>query len=81
MNNELQIERVAHDKCYDTLMITGLSVKEMNFILGYESNVVYRAERLRETMNKYNKNIGEIHSVRHIGGHLLVQVDWEETDG
>ena len=79
MSDELKIEKVFSDNHFDTVMITGLTVDEMNFILDPHSKCPQR--HLQEVMNAHNGNLGDIwrykngiHSIRHVGGHLLVQI-------
>ena len=84
---KLHIEKVSSDRYYDFYTVEGLTVEEMNFVIdGYDSSTS-KADRLVEVMSKhdndssYGKNIVEgwrwgygIYSIRHIGGHLLIEV-------
>ena len=83
---KLHIEKVSGDRYFDTIIIEGLSVEEMNQILHPENGKDNR-DALVEIMSKhdndstYGKNIAEawrcgygIYSIRHFGEHLLIQV-------
>lgn len=81
MSDELKIERVSNDRFFETLMITGLSVDEMNYILDGNGDGKRIDDRLCETMSKRTGRTYDdwrygygIYSVRHVGGHLLVQI-------
>lgn len=71
----LQIEEASRDRTYKTMCITGLSVEEMNEVLDNH-------DALGEVMEKYGMgstyrcwhNGYGIYSIRHIGGHLLVEI-------
>ena len=79
--DKLQIQETAHDRYFQTLMITGLSVDEMNYILDGNGDGTRMDDRLCEIMHKrtgmnyddWRYGYG-IYSIRHVGGHLLVQV-------
>lgn len=82
MINDLHIEKVASDRYYDQLCIDGLSVKEMNYILDGNGDGKDQNDRLVETLNKRtNSKMYDawrwgygIYSIRHVGGHLFVQI-------
>ena len=82
MNSELKIEVTSKDRYWETLMISGLSVKDMKYILDGNGDGKKMDDRLCETMNRItNSTMYDawrygygIYSVRHVGGHLLVQV-------
>lgn len=79
----LHIEKISSDRCFDHYCVEGLSVKEMNEILDAPD----RRDALVDVMGRhkndsaYGKNIAEawrcgygIYSIRHVGGHLFVEV-------
>lgn len=83
----LHIEKVSSDRYYDFFTVEGLTVDEMNYVIDGNGDGKRREDRLVEVMSKhdndswYGKNIAEgwkwgygIYSIRHIGGHLLVEV-------
>ena len=83
----LHIEKVSSDRYYDFFIVEGLSVDEMNYVIDGNGDNTSRADRLVTVMSKYDndssygKNIAKgwrwgygIYSIRHIGGHLLVEV-------
>lgn len=75
-DDTLHIEEVSRDRTYKTMCITGLSVEEMNDVLSRGNDA------LCEVMEKHGKgntfrcwhNGYGIYSIRHIGGHLLVEI-------
>ena len=79
---DLHIEQVSKDRYFETKMITGLSVDEMKYILDGNGDGKRQDDRLVEVMNKRtNSTMYDawrygygIYSIRHVGGHLLVQV-------
>ena len=83
----LHIEKVSSDRCFDFYTVEGLTVEEMNYVIDGNGDGKRREDRLVEVMSKhdndswYGKNIAEgwrlgygIYSIRHIGGHLLIEV-------
>lgn len=83
----LHIEKSSSDRCFNTFIVEGLSVDEMNKILTARDNGVDERDALVEVMSKhdndssYGKNIAEgwrngygIYGIRHFGGHLIVTV-------
>jgi len=83
----LHIEKVSSDRYYDFYTVEGLTVDEMNYVIDGNGDGKRREDRLVEVMSKhdndswYGKNIAEgwrwgygIYSIRHIGGHLLIEV-------
>lgn len=79
MSDEVKIEKVFSDDHSDTFVVTGLTVDEVNFIIDQHSYFPQR--HLQEVMNFHKKNLGDtwrykcgIHSIRHVGGHLIVRV-------
>lgn len=83
----LHIEKSYSDNYFDTYCVEGLSVKEMNEVLTARDNGLDERDILVKVMGKhdndswYGKNIAEgwrcgygIYSIRHVGGHLFVQV-------
>ena len=83
----IHIEKVSSDRYYDFFTVEGLTVDEMNYVIDGNGDGKRREDRLVEVMSKhdndswYGKNIAEgwkwgygIYSIRHIGGHLLVEV-------
>lgn len=83
MTEKLHIVKTYSDSYFDTYLVEGLSVSEVNEIL----NANDRRDALVEVMGRhendssYGSNIAEgwrcgygIYSVRHFGGHLLVEV-------
>ena len=83
----LHIEKSSSDRCYDTFIVEGLSVEEMNKIINARDNGADERAALVEVMSKhdndssYGKNIAEgwkngygIYEIRHFGGHLIVTV-------
>ena len=77
---ELHIEKVFHDRYYTTYIIEGLSVKEMNRVLNQPDDGKSGVEQLRKILNAHGENgdkwqyVYGIHSIRHVGGHLIVRV-------
>lgn len=83
MTEDLHIEVIAKDRYYDHLCIDGLSVEEMNYILdGNGDGKEDRRDRLVAVMNKRtNSTMYDawkwgygIYSIRHVGGHLFVEI-------
>ena len=83
----LHIEKVSSDRCFDFYTVEGLTVEEMNYVIDGNGDGKRREDRLVKVMSKhdndswYGKNIASgwrwgygIYSIRHIGGHLLVEV-------
>ena len=83
----LHIEKVSSDRWYDFYTVEGMTIEDMNYVLSGNGDGKKREDRLMETMDKYDNdswyghNIGSawrwgygIYSVRHIGGHLLIEV-------
>ena len=83
----LHIEKSSSDRCFNTFIVEGLSVDEMNKILNARNNGFDERDVLVEVMSKhdndssYGKNIAEswrngygIYGIRHFGGHLIVTV-------
>lgn len=83
----LHIEKAYQDGCFTTYIVEGLSVDEMNEVLHARKDGKDDRDVLVEVMSKhdndsaYGKNIAEgwrcgygIYSIRHFGGHLLVEV-------
>lgn len=83
----LHIEKTGSDRCFDHYSVEGLSVEEMNEILNARHNGKDDRDVLVDVMSRhendswYGKNIASgwrwgygIYSIRHIGGHLLVEV-------
>ena len=88
MEKKLHIEQVGSDRLYNIFTVDGLSIDEVNQIVTAPTfGVGKREDVLVEIMDKYDndstygKNIAHgwrwgygIYSIRHVGGHLLVQV-------
>lgn len=83
----LHIEKSNSDRCFNTFIVEGLSVDEMNKILNARDNGADERDALVEVMRKhdndssYGKNIAGgwrngygIYGIRHFGGHLIVTV-------
>ena len=83
----LHIEKSSSDRYYNTFIVEGLSVEEMNKILNARDNGADERDALVEVMSKhdndssYGKNIAEgwkngygIYGIRHFGGNLIVTV-------
>ena len=83
----LHIEKTYSDNTFDTFLVQGLSVEEMNAVLNARSEGKDDRDVLVEVMNKhdndsdYGKNIASgwrwgygIYSIRHAGEYLLVMV-------
>lgn len=83
----LHIEKSSSDRCFNTFIVEGLSVDEMNKILNARDNGADERDALVEVMRKhdndssYGKNIAEgwrngygIYGIRHFRGHLIVTV-------
>ena len=85
---KLHIEKTASDRCFDIYLVEGLTVEEMNYVMDGKSDLPCdRRDRLVEVMDKhpndssYGRNIASgwrwgygIYSIRHFGGHLIVEV-------
>ena len=83
----LHIEKSSSDRTFNTFIVEGLSVDEMNEILNARDNGFDERDILVEVMGKhendssYGNNIAEcwrngygIYGIRHFGGHLIVTV-------
>ena len=83
----LHIEKSSSDRCFNTFIVEGLSVEEMNTILNARGNEKDERDVLVEVMSKhdndssYGKSIAEgwrngygIYGIRHFGEHLIVTV-------
>jgi len=83
----LHIEKVSSDRYYDFYTVEGLTVDEMNYVIDGNGDGKIREDRLVEVMSKhdndswYGRSIADawrwgygIYSIRHIGGHLLIEV-------
>ena len=83
----LHIEKTFSDNIFDTFLVQGLSVEEMNAVLNARSEGKDDRDVLVEVMDKhdndsdYGKNIASgwrcgygIYSIRHVGEYLLVMV-------
>lgn len=83
----LHIEKTSSDRLYDYYTVEGLSVEEIKQITEARKDGKDSRDVLVEVMSKHNndswygKNIAEswrwgygIYSIRHFGGHLLVEV-------
>ena len=83
---KLHIEKTASDRCFNIYLVEGLSVAEMNYVMNTEDDKD-RRDKLVEVMDKhpndssYGQNIARawrcgygIYSIRHFGGHLIVEV-------
>jgi len=85
-NVKLHIEKTYSSCGMDTFLINGLSVAEMNKILDPNLNGGEQRDVLAEILDKHDNdyrsgNLGTcwrqgygIYSIRHFGGHLLVDV-------
>ena len=83
---KLHIEKTSGDRYFDTYMVEGLSVDEMNSILNPENgkdkrDVLVSVMSNHDNDSWYGKNIADawrcgygIYSIRHFGGHLLIEV-------
>ena len=71
----LTIETVSKDRHYTTECITGLSVEEMNEVLANHDALgeVMGKHGFGNTYQCWHNGYG-IYSIRHIGGHLLVEI-------
>ena len=85
-SEKLHIEKTASDRCFDHFLVNGLSAQEMNYVMNADDGKDKR-DKLVEVMDKhdndstYGKNIASgwrwgygIYSIKHFGGHLLVEV-------
>ena len=83
----LHIEKTSSDRYYDYYLVEGLSVEEMKKITEANKDGKDSRDVLVEIMSKYDndswygKNIASgwrwgygIYSIRHFGGHLIVEV-------
>ena len=83
----LHIEKSYSDRCFDTYIVEGLSVEEMNKVLNARAEGKDDRDVLVEVMDQhdndswYGKNIAGawkwgygIYGIKHFGGHLLVKV-------
>ena len=86
-NVKLHIEKVSSDRFFDTFIVEGLSVEEMDAVLNARHNGQDDRDVLVDVMNQhendssYGQNIAEawrcgygIYGIRHFGGHLIVDV-------
>jgi len=84
---KLHIEKVRSERFFDTFIVEGLSVEEMNAVLNARQNGQDDRDVLVDVMNQhendswYGQNIAEawrcgygIYGIRHFGGHLIVDV-------
>ena len=84
---KLHIEKFSSDRLFDTFIVEGLSVEEMDAVLNARQNGQDDRDVLVEVMNQhendssYGQNIAEawrcgygIYGIRHFGGHLIVDV-------
>lgn len=84
---KLHIEKTYSDRCFDTYIVEGLSVEEMNAVLNARKEGKDDRDALVEVMEKhdndssYGRNIATgwrhgygIYSIRHFGGHLIITV-------
>ena len=84
---KLHIEKVRSERFFDTFIVEGLSVEEMDAVLNARHNRQDDRDVLVEVMNQhendssYGQNIAEawrcgygIYGIRHFGGHLIVDV-------
>lgn len=71
----ITIETVSEDRHYTTKCITGLSVEEMNEVLNNHDALgeVMEKHGMGNTYECWHNGYG-IYSIRHIGGHLLVEI-------
>lgn len=79
----LHIEKSSSDRCFDTFIVEGLSVEEMNTILNAndDRDALVMIMAKHDNDSSYGKNIAEawrngygIYGIRHFGGHLIVTV-------
>ena len=83
----LHIEKTYSDRCFDTFLIEGLDPLEIKKITEARHNgkddrdVLVEVMSQHENDSSYGQNIAEawrngygIYSIRHFGGHLLVEV-------
>ena len=86
-NEKLHIEKTASDRWFNHFTVDGLSVEEMNEILEARQNGKDQRDVLVDVMSRhdndswYGRNIAEawrngygIYDIRHVGGHLFVEV-------
>ena len=84
---KLHVEKVSSDRTFNTFIVEGLSVEEMDSVLNARLNGKDDRDMLVEVMSKYDndssygRNIAEgwrygygIYGIRHFGGHLIVTV-------
>lgn len=87
METILHIEKVSSDRTFDTFIVEGLSVEEMDDVLTAHKHGKDDRDVLVNVMNKYKndssygQNIAEawrcgygIYGIRHFGGHLIITV-------
>jgi len=85
--NILHIEKTSSDRTFDTFIVEGLSVAEMDLVLTARHYGKDDRDVLVDVMNKhkndssYGQNIAEawrcgygIYGIHHFGGHLIVTV-------
>ena len=78
--SDLKIETVSKDRYFDFITVEGLSVEEMKYVLEGNGDGKQMNDRLCVVMEKHGKSIDDwrwgygIYSIKHIGGHLLVEI-------
>jgi len=79
----LKIEHVSSDRYFDFLTIEGFTPEEMDYIIkGDDDGVKDNRDRFVKVMEKHEEGSRAnawrwgygIYSIRHIGGHLLIEV-------
>lgn len=72
----LTLEIASQDKTYTTICITGLSVGEMNDVLGNGNTALQTVMEKNNAGDVYERWENEfgIYSIRHVGGHLFVMI-------
>lgn len=76
MEDTMKFERVAEDRHFTTMCISGLSVDEMNLILNERQSgleKVMKNHGCGNTFDVWACGYG-IYSIRHVGEHLLVEI-------
>lgn len=72
----LHIEKISSDRYYNNFCIEGLSVDEMHQILDVSHDAlgdIMKKHGHGDLYNCWHNGYG-IYSIRHVGGHLLVEV-------
>ena len=72
----LHLEVVSKDNTYQTICVTGLSVEEMNDVLENGNDAlgnVMEKNGAGSVFTSWHNGYG-IYSIRHVGGHLFVQI-------